>query len=217
MLLQVIKRQQVVLTKKMDSLGAEGELVSVRNGYFRNYLLPQGFAKLADEGILAAIKAKREAEEAAARKVLDEAKALANALGMIGKFIVKKTVGEDKRIFGSVTEAEVANAIKLQTNQVRLLASLSSIILRFHCYLHTVALNYFSNPPTLPLSVRSPPPPSLSPVSSSPKAFVPIIHCAQDIDKRNLTLPEIKELGTYTATLKLHPEVTASFQVVVTK
>ena len=64
-----------------------------------------------------AIKAKREAEEAAARKVLEEAKALANALSMIGKFMVKKTVGEDKRIFGSVTEAEVAAAIKQQTSQ----------------------------------------------------------------------------------------------------
>ena len=65
-----------------------------------NYLLPEGLAKLADESILAAIKAKREAEEAAARKVLDEAKALATALSTIGKFTVKVKVGEDKRIFG---------------------------------------------------------------------------------------------------------------------
>ena len=66
----------------------------------RNYLLPEGLAKLADESILAAIKAKREAEEAAARKVLDEAKALATALATIGKFTIKVKVGEDKRIFG---------------------------------------------------------------------------------------------------------------------
>lgn len=103
----------------------------------------------------ATLKAKRDAEEAAARKVLDEAKALANALSMIGKFTIKKTVGEDKRIFGSVTEAEVADAIKKQTSQ--------------------------------------------------------------DVDKRNIGLPEIKELGTYQATLKLHPQVTATFQVVVAK
>lgn len=50
-----------------------------------------------------AIKAKKAAEEAAARKILEEAKAIAQALQMIGKFAVKKTVGEDKRIFGSVT------------------------------------------------------------------------------------------------------------------
>lgn len=52
-----------------------------------------------------AIKVKKAAEEAAARKVLEEAKALAQALQMIGKFTIKKTVGEDKRIFGSVTGA----------------------------------------------------------------------------------------------------------------
>jgi hypothetical protein len=60
--------QQVVLTKNVPNLGEPGLLTSVRVGYFRNYLLPQGYAKLADEGILAAIKVKREAEEAAARK-----------------------------------------------------------------------------------------------------------------------------------------------------
>ena len=74
----------------MPNLGEAGALVSVRNGYFRNYLQPQGFAKLADEGILAAIKAKKEAEEAAARKAVDDAKALANALTMIGKIMVTK-------------------------------------------------------------------------------------------------------------------------------
>ena len=84
-------------------------------------MLPEGLAKLADESILAAIKAKREAEEAAARKVratadgfariagadaalglqvLDEAKALSTALATIGKVTVKVKVGEDKRIFG---------------------------------------------------------------------------------------------------------------------
>jgi large subunit ribosomal protein L9 len=60
--------RQVVLTKEVPNLGAPGLLTSVRVGFFRNYLLPQGYAKLADEGILAAIKVKREAEEAAARK-----------------------------------------------------------------------------------------------------------------------------------------------------
>ena len=94
------KKTQVVLTKAVENLGAEGALVSVRNGHFRNFLLPTGQAKLADAGILAALKAKREAEEAAARKVQDEAKALATALATIGKFTVKVKVGEDKRIFG---------------------------------------------------------------------------------------------------------------------
>ena len=58
----------------MPNLGADGQLISVRVGYYRNFLCPQGFARLADEGILAAIKAKREAEEAAARKARRGAK-----------------------------------------------------------------------------------------------------------------------------------------------
>ena len=58
----------------------DGDLTAVRLGYFRNYLQPQGFAKLADEAVLAAVRAKAAAEEAAARKVLDEANALATAL-----------------------------------------------------------------------------------------------------------------------------------------
>lgn len=48
---------QVVLTKPMPNLGKEGTLVAVRNGYFRNYLLPQGYAKVADEQILACVPA----------------------------------------------------------------------------------------------------------------------------------------------------------------
>lgn len=52
---KVVKRTQVVLTTPtLQNLGAEGALVAVRTGYFRNYLLPQGFAKVADEGILGA-------------------------------------------------------------------------------------------------------------------------------------------------------------------
>lgn len=50
---RVTKKTQVVLTKPVKNLGSEGALVAVRNGYFRNYLLPQGYAKVADETILA--------------------------------------------------------------------------------------------------------------------------------------------------------------------
>lgn len=94
-----------------------GELESVRNGYYRNFLLPNGLAKLADVSVLAAIKAKEQAEEAAARKLLDEANALATALQTIGKFTVRVKVGEEKRIFGSVSAENVVDAIFAQTNR----------------------------------------------------------------------------------------------------
>jgi large subunit ribosomal protein L9 len=97
---KVVKKVQAVLVQPVAGLGKEGTLASVRLGYFRNYLLPQGIAKLADESILADIKRKKVADEAVARKVLDEAKALATALSTIGKFTVKVKVGEEKRIFG---------------------------------------------------------------------------------------------------------------------
>ncbi len=145
----------MVLTQPIANIGKEGTLASVRLGYFRNYLLPQGMAKLADESILADIKKKKEQEEAAARKVLDEAKALSTALSTIGKFTVKAKVGEDKRIFGSISAQDVVEAVMKQTNKT--------------------------------------------------------------LDKRAITLPEIKTLGTYDVSVKVHPQVTATFSLIVAK
>lgn len=92
----------------------------MRNGFFRNYLLPNGLAKLVDASVLAAIKAKEVADEAAARKLVDEATALATALTTISKFTVRMKTGEaegrERRIFGAVLPEMVVDAIAQQTS-----------------------------------------------------------------------------------------------------
>ena len=168
-----------MLVQPVAGLGKEGTLASVRLGYFRNYLLPQGIAKQADETILADIKRKKVADEAAARKILDEAKALATALSTIGKFTVKAKVGDEKRIFGRCVAPYVRTPARPPPRLTVLLS----------CY------------------------------SVSAQDVVDAVQqqTTKTLDKRAITLPDIKTLGTYEVQVKLHPQVTATFQLVVTK
>eukprot|EP00242_Pyramimonas_sp_CCMP2087_P012205 CAMPEP_0198212500 /NCGR_PEP_ID=MMETSP1445-20131203/26377_1 /TAXON_ID=36898 /ORGANISM="Pyramimonas sp., Strain CCMP2087" /LENGTH=198 /DNA_ID=CAMNT_0043886957 /DNA_START=82 /DNA_END=678 /DNA_ORIENTATION=+ len=115
---KVIKKVKVVLTKNLENVGESGDLCTVPMGFFRNFLLPQGLATWATEGVLEEIKAKDASDEAARQAVKAKAQMLATALTTIGKFTVKKTVGDDKKkLFGSVTAADVVEAVKLQTDQ----------------------------------------------------------------------------------------------------
>ena len=114
---RVRKTANVVLTKADPQLGAAGDLVEVSVGFFRNHLEPMGKAKRATAEILAEVEAQAASEVAAKAKESAGAKAIATALKTIGKFVVKKTVGEDGKIFGSVTAAEVADAVEAQTGK----------------------------------------------------------------------------------------------------
>jgi large subunit ribosomal protein L9 len=80
---------------------------------------------------------------------------MATALSTIGKFVIKRKVGENNMIFGSVTTENVVEAIRMQTGR--------------------------------------------------------------ELARKDITLPEIKALGTYDATVKLHKEVVGSFKIVVQK
>ena len=190
---------QVILTRDIPGLGSEGQLRAVPVGYFRNFLQPQALAAPATEGILERIRLQREAEERAKLEEKAKAQAMvrggvvawggwgvrgrtsvwtglgrtgggrwpawcgaarfprprgrsqATALATIGKFVLKKKVGEKDQIFGSVTAQDVVDAIKMQTGR--------------------------------------------------------------ELDRRTLALPEVKSLGTYDASIKLHPEVTGFFKV----
>ena len=114
---RVAKKANVVLTQSVDKLGNAGDLVEVSLGFFRNHLEPMGKAKKATAEILAEVEASAAAEVAAKNAESAGAKAIATALKTIGKFVVKKTVGEDGKIFGSVTAAEVADAVEQQTGR----------------------------------------------------------------------------------------------------
>ena len=106
------KRVQVVLTQEIRKLGRDGDLVEVAPGYARNYLFPQGLAQVATPGVLKQVEFRRakELERLAAEKEAAEKQKV--ALATIGRFTIKKTVGEEDTIFGTVTNGDVADVIR---------------------------------------------------------------------------------------------------------
>jgi len=143
---------KVILLQDVEHLGDKGEIHEVANGYGRNYLIPQGIARVATEG---AIKQAREEDRQAARKraaAADDARDLANELEDMQVVFTAK-VGEDNRIFGTVTTQQIA---------------------------------------------------------------VELSNRGYDIDRRDIGLDEdIREVGTYTARIRLHQEVEAKLSIQV--
>ena len=89
------RKVQVVLTKQIPNLGNAGDLKAVPVGHYRNYLQPKGLAMIATESILADIEKKIAADDRAKLEEKAKAQAMATALSTIGKFIIKKKVGEE--------------------------------------------------------------------------------------------------------------------------
>ena len=115
---------QIILLDKVVNLGNLGEIVKVKDGYARNFLIPQGRARRATEANKAEFEARRvELEKAAAAK-LAESQALGEKLGGSTIKLTQKA-GVDGRLFGSVTNADVAEELnkqgyKVVKSQVRL-------------------------------------------------------------------------------------------------
>ena len=147
------KRIQVALTKTISSLGKDGDIVEVAPGYARNFLLPFGKAVNVTPAVLKQIERKREKEKIAANKLKQEALDFQTALTTIGRFTIKKQVGEDGVLFGTVTNGDVAEVIEKATKK--------------------------------------------------------------EIDRRNITVPDIHNLGSYVAKIKLHQEVNAEVKIEV--
>jgi large subunit ribosomal protein L9 len=101
---------KIILREDVANLGKSGELVEVRNGYGRNYLLPQNLAVLASEKNLAQLAHERKvitAKQAKQRAgALEVAKQLGNA-----KVKISRKVGEQDKLFGSVTTLDIADAL----------------------------------------------------------------------------------------------------------
>ena len=111
------KRVQVVLTESISSLGKDGDVVDVAPGYARNFLFPTGKAVNVTPSVLKQIERKKEKEKVAAEKIKKEALDFKTALKTIGRFSIKKQVGEDGVLFGTVTNGDVAEAIKTSTKK----------------------------------------------------------------------------------------------------
>jgi large subunit ribosomal protein L9 len=147
------KRVQLVLTQDVRKLGRNGDVVEVAPGYARNYLLPQGIGLNVTPGILKQAEKRRELERQRLAELKEGAEAQKVVIEQIGKVTIAKQAGDRDAIFGTVTTADVADAIKAATEQ--------------------------------------------------------------EVDKRDIELPTISKLGTYTADIELHPEVTVSIEVEV--
>lgn len=142
---------KIILTQEVSGLGAPGDVVEVKDGYGRNYLLPQGFAipwsRGAEKQVIS-IKRAREAREIRDLGQANEVKAQLEAL----KVNLTARAGTGGRLFGSVTPAEVVEAVK---------------------------------------------------AAGGP-----------ELDRRRIELPgHIKSVGQYKVSVRLHPEVTATFSL----
>lgn len=144
---------KLILTQEVTGLGAPGDVVDVRDGYARNYLLPNAYALMWTKGGEKDIERLRAARKAREIATVEEAQAIADKLQAEPVSVGVKT-GESGRLFGTVGPAQVAEAVEA--------AGLGSI------------------------------------------------------DKRSVEIPErIKSTGSYTATVKLHADVTASLDLQV--
>lgn len=117
---------QVILMEKMLNLGQLGDIVNVKNGYARNFLIPQGKAKRATDANKAEFEARRLELEAAEQAKLAEAQVRADKINGLIVQIMQKA-GVDGKLFGSVTNADIAAALaqqgfSVEKSQVRMSA-----------------------------------------------------------------------------------------------
>ncbi|HQZ82851.1 MAG TPA: 50S ribosomal protein L9, partial [Pyrinomonadaceae bacterium] len=101
----------VLLREDVDSLGGRGEIVKVKAGYARNFLLPQGIATLATKGNIKQIEQEREALLKKAAVEVATAQAQKEQMASISLNFERKA-GEHGTLFGSVTSMDIADALK---------------------------------------------------------------------------------------------------------
>ncbi|WP_034268088.1 50S ribosomal protein L9 [Haloechinothrix halophila] len=144
---------KIILTADVANLGGPGDIVEVKDGYARNYLYPRGLAMQASKGAEKNIATIRRSQEARRIRDLDHAKEVKATLEGLGDIELPAKASESsKKLFGSVTSADVAAAVK--------------------------------------------------------DAGGPVL------DKRNIELGDhIKRLGKHEVSVRLHPDVTATFRV----
>jgi large subunit ribosomal protein L9 len=104
---------KLILTAEVDHLGISGDIVEVKDGYGRNYLLPRGLAVVASRGAERQAEEIRRAREAKSVKGLEHANELKTALEGLGPVDLGVNAAADTgKLFGSVTTSDVVSAIK---------------------------------------------------------------------------------------------------------
>jgi large subunit ribosomal protein L9 len=144
---------EIILTQDVENVGSYNDVIKVKPGYARNFLIPKGLALVANEGNKKMIAEKKKQYQAAAEKKMAELTALSESLNNCVITVGAKT-GTSGKIFGAVTTLQIAEAIKKQKNV--------------------------------------------------------------DIDRKKIVLSEeVKMLGTFSATISLHKEISCQINVEV--
>ncbi|MEK6209814.1 MAG: 50S ribosomal protein L9 [Pseudomonadota bacterium] len=108
---------QVILMEKVHNLGQLGDIVKVKDGFARNFLIPQGKAKRATDSAIAEFQSRRTELELQQGKALAESQARAARLeGLMIQ--ITQNAGVDGRLFGSVTNYDIAETLKAQGHEV---------------------------------------------------------------------------------------------------
>ncbi|GAB3133718.1 50S ribosomal protein L9 [Microbispora hainanensis] len=102
---------KLILTTEVSGLGAPGDIVEVKDGYGRNYLIPRGFAIRWTRGAESQVASLKKARASREIRDLGSAKEVAGQLGAL-KVRLTTRAGESGRLFGSVTTGDIADAVK---------------------------------------------------------------------------------------------------------
>ena len=108
---------KVILTDEIRGLGTRGDVVTVKDGYARNFLFPKNLAREATAGNLKAVEQERKKWALLAQQEKDAAAKAASSVQGV-KVVVHKRVGENGHLFGSVTANEIADALEAKGIQV---------------------------------------------------------------------------------------------------
>jgi large subunit ribosomal protein L9 len=112
-----MEKIQVILKEDVPNLGRSGELVAVKPGYGRNYLIPQGLALMATPKNVAQMEHQRKQIEASAAKTRKDAESVAGRLQGVSVRI-ERQVGEGDKLFGSVSSRDIEEALAAAGHKV---------------------------------------------------------------------------------------------------
>ncbi len=122
---------KIILRQDFDKLGQIGDIVDVKDGYARNYLIPRNIAFPATEGSMQRFEEEKKQALKRGEKQRKESENLAAELAKLS-ITIKMKVGEDEKLFGSVTSQMIADAVvekgvKIEKKQIELVDSIKSL------------------------------------------------------------------------------------------
>ena len=117
---------KVILTQDIKKIGKKGEIINASDGYAKNFLFPQKLAVPADAQNLNELKAKQASEKHKKELETEEAKKIAEQIKQI-KITIKAKIGENQKLFGSITSKEIAEQIE---NQIKIKIDKKKITLK---------------------------------------------------------------------------------------